>query len=283
MKNLFNLFKNEQIKDQPSKEEISVGVLEKYSTEIEQVHHEFEIAGEKLYQEALKVLDENKIENKDKIERLRKIGFVNVKEVKEIEEKENKIKVSEETAKMIEYYKIRYPLNKFITKEQVETICQKYGLIYGEIIKYKGFVPEKNLNEIESFKLKDEDKELELEFRFGSADNPRSWYSLEELKKPNMFDNQGWYGNGETKKYDESINAGVPKNDHCRYKEGPSLFIAAPIKDFDIDKMEIKDYKLSNKPVPDPVVMQKVKLGFLLLSAWGEEASDPIVLNPISN
>ena len=33
----------------------------------------------------------------------------------------------------------------------------------------------------------------------------------------------------------------------------------------------------------DPVVLQRVVGGYLILSAWGPEASDPIVVNEINN
>ena len=40
-------------------------------------------------------------------------------------------------------------------------------------------------------------------------------------------------------------------------------------------------YKLKQvyKDIPDPVVLQPVKGGYLILTAWGDEASDPLVIN----
>ena len=35
--------------------------------------------------------------------------------------------------------------------------------------------------------------------------------------------------------------------------------------------------------VPDPIVLQPVNHGYLILSAWGDEASDEIIVNEILN
>lgn len=40
---------------------------------------------------------------------------------------------------------------------------------------------------------------------------------------------------------------------------------------------------LTRVNVPDPVVLQPVKGGFLIVCAWGEEASDEIVVNEKMN
>ena len=37
------------------------------------------------------------------------------------------------------------------------------------------------------------------------------------------------------------------------------------------------------KIVPDPVVLQPVRYGFLIVTAWGDEASDEMVVNPRNN
>ena len=54
--------------------------------------------------------------------------------------------------------------------------------------------------------------------------------------------------------------------------------------------MEVQNFKLTEKkviPVPDPVVMQPVLFNdieyYLIVTAWGEEASDVEVVNQIMN
>ena len=40
---------------------------------------------------------------------------------------------------------------------------------------------------------------------------------------------------------------------------------------------------LLRKHIPDPVVLQPVKGGYLIITAWGDEASDEIVVNQKMN
>ena len=70
-------------------------------------------------------------------------------------------------------------------------------------------------------------------------------------------------------------------NNYCRYRNA-ELLICAPIKDMKVDAWErISNYQIV--PVPDPVVLKEVKGGFLIVTAWGDEASDPNVVNEINN
>ena len=61
------------------------------------------------------------------------------------------------------------------------------------------------------------------------------------------------------------------------------LEIAAPLKDFNMDEMEVKDFKLSKIEIPDPVVLKPVlfngKKHYLIVTAWGIEASYSLVVN----
>jgi ABC-type molybdate transport system permease subunit len=48
----------------------------------------------------------------------------------------------------------------------------------------------------------------------------------------------------------------------------------------DITGLELTEgYKLTKKFIPDPVVLQPVRGGFLLVTVWGDEASDELVVN----
>lgn len=284
-----------------SKEETTeVSEKSKYSPEIDNVHKEFENAAEILYNEAISILTANKINNKDKIERLKSLGFCAVKEVVEVVEKEKKLIVSQETIKLISEYKIKYPLNRFITEGQVRTICEKYGLVWGEISRFKGFVPEKNLVEIEKFYKKYSfqsmakivpystfPKTLETIVSIAGAiiTNPvRRYGHLKLQTNPNVYlsmqmEESDWDGKNF---YGEAIVDGV-KFDARLSVIG--LQIAAPEKDFDMTAKDIVDFEIvaKQKPAEDPVILQPVKGGFLIVTAWGDEASDPLVVNEINN
>lgn len=224
-----------------------------YSKEILEIHHEFETASDKLLLEATQIINNSPKINEDKVERLSKLGFINTKEVETTKLIKKEKKLSEKQIENINYFAINYPTYKYITEDQVKTICKKYNLVCGNVVLYKGFVPEKNLKEIEKFKLKEIDiiystKHYMLdnyedctEFQFK---NPSSGYS-----------------------YKTSLN---------------DLKICAPIKDMDTSNMRIsKGYKLEN--IPDPIVLQPVKGGYLILTAWGDEASDELVVNQLNN
>lgn len=296
------MFKIFQSKEKQSTE---VAVIEKpirkYSKEIEQVHHEFEIASELLYAEAVEILTNNKINNPDKINRLRDLGFCAVKEVVEVAEKEEKTKLSQQTIDFIQKYKREYPLNKFITIEQVETICGKYGLAYGEIARFYGFVPEKNLKDIEQFSSK---------YKFKSAtfipyssdrryDGEKHIISIEDAIITSPDQEKGEHGfltmgiiNGKSIRMQQQVSGwdgynfygsmiidGISRSGRICIN---TLSIAAPQKDFNMQGMTVKKFQIT-KEVPDPVVLQPIKGGFLIVTAWGDEASDPIVMNELNN
>lgn len=247
-----------------------------YPKEVYEIHHEFEVASDKLLASANEVIKEAASKDVNKVKRLLNLGFKQVQQVEEIQPLIKKVELSKEQIDLVAYYKREYPLNKFITEEQVETICKKYNLVCGGVDRFKGFVPEKNLKQIEKFKLKSNHRPME--YAFGDV-----WFSFEDLCKPNSFDSRGWYGH-KTHYYEKSVKLGIPQNDYVRYKEGINLSICAPVKDMDMSGMTIKNgYKMETIHIPDPVVLQAVKGGYLILTAWGDEASDPLVTNEIFN
>ena len=244
-----------------------------YSDAITMVHKEFKEAGDKLFDEASRILESKKVLNMPKYKRLKELGFTAAKEVVEAETILSERKMHEDLVNLVQHYRMRYPFNKFITLEKLQEICKKYGLIYGPVSRYTGFIPEAKLSEMEKFKFKKEDAPLEFQFGW-------SWYDEEELKKPwNSFPGSKYLDDQD--KYDESLNAGKPMNNYCRYRDS-ELLICAPLKDMKVDAWErISNYQIV--PVPDPVVLKEVKGGFLIVTAWGDEASDPNVVNEINN
>jgi hypothetical protein len=57
----------------------------------------------------------------------------------------------------VEYWRLKYPQNNFVTERQVEQICKKYNLVVGPSILFTGNIPAKNQREIDAFKLKNTD------------------------------------------------------------------------------------------------------------------------------
>lgn len=278
---MFNLFKKESTTDVVEK----VSFKNKTNNEIiEEIHETFYTEVDKLLASAkiLNCLDTDKNELIEKCERLKSLGFQNTTEIKEAEEELERLeKLSNENQskknliEAINYFSFKYPNYKFITEESVKKICEKYNLVYGAIDRYVGSVPDKNLKHIEDFKVNKNDEcfiyekkiwgSLGVSFEFISLEK-----SNEEKRKENEYD--------EYKHLRQSFSRKIIKrNAKC------PLEIAAPLKDFNMNEMEVEDFKLSKIEILDPVVLKPVifngRKHYLIVTAWGIEASDGLVVN----
>lgn len=267
-----------------------------YPKEVLEIHHEFETAAEKLLDQAKQCITEAESKDVVKISRLQSLGFKQAAQVVDIEPVLKKAELSREQIELIKYYKQNYPFNKFITEEQVKEICYKYNLICGDVSRFKGFVPEKNLREIEKFKLKTEDEFGNIVIfieKTGKIEN-LNWSKITNIEEVKWIINVYLKTNDYTfmcdhstyPKYTRLVNRKLYNDEKFKIQESLqlSLQICAPVKDMDISGLELTEgYKLTKKHVPDPVVLQPVKGGYLILTAWGDEASDPIVVNEIMN
>lgn len=220
---------------------------------IESIHAEFNNA----YKENLSVANEivKGVED-EKGSRLAKVGFKKTKKgSKHIEFKQNKERALKR-ANTILHYNQKYPANKFLFESDVENICEKYNLHHGKVSQFTGFVPNKNLKEIESFRIHDEDRRQQ--------DNPSRglpyFARLDHMIELDLLD-----------KENEKTN---------NYVESTDYHIVAPLKDFDLEGYHTEGRKIVKDAPPDPVVLFPVKKGYLIMTTWGDEASDPIVQNP---
>ncbi len=288
---MFNPFKKSESND--VRREIAIEQAPKKKTVIEEIHETFYSEVDRLLEEAsiAHSLDTDKEVLIEKCKRLKALGFTNTKEVKAAEteilrldqlKKQNEEKKSLTDA--INYFSVAYPIYKFITEDSVKKICKKYGLIYGAIDKYIGTVPEKNLKQIETFSVHEND-ECHV-YRQDYTD----WNgSVREVSKKYL-----------TKTEREKMNEGKGNNHHymmLHYTHNNVseidmkclLEICAPPKDFDMRGMEVKDFHLKSlPPAPiDPVVLKPVIFNatkyYLIITAWGDEASDEMVVNNINN
>lgn len=271
-----------------------------YPTEVLMIHNEFDTAADKLLEEANGILKKAEKADAVKVSRLESLGFKQASQIAEIKPLLQQAELSKEQIELVSYYKRNYPFNKFITENQVKTICHKYNLVCGDVSRFKGFVPEKNLKQIESFKIKDQDlntliltcKNTGENFFFNEKDftNYGKRYCIREGNEfyvvdsngKNIYDTYSLLTKECLKKFENrssrfGISGRVEKNQN-------KLKICAPVKDMDITGLELSEgYKLVKKHIPDPVVLHPVKGGYLILTAWGDEASDPIVTNEINN
>jgi len=299
-----------QIAEQKVK--IKENIISSYPKEVLEIHHEFFTAADNLVKQANEIIDKAKQKDINKIKRLESLGFKQAEEVTEAKPIIKAAELSEGQLQLLKYYQFAYPLNKFITEEQVKEICFKYNLICGDVGRFKGFVPDKNLKEVENFKLKKEDDtnpeigEFYIIMQDWSLlnvkDLPQSGYTyvqsdldfwINYVEKSNycffgssvtspLSNIPGWgilFQYRENNIDESDIKKAIKRNQK-------SLQICTPVKDMDMTNMSVEDgYKMKRvyKDIPDPVVLQPVKGGYLILTAWGDEASDPIVLNEINN
>lgn len=243
----------------------------------------------------------------NKSERLKSLGFNSSKPVNEANEEEKRIKnikqinIQKEIVKeALNYFTTKYPLYKFITIDSIKNICAKYGLVYGTVDKYIGDIPDKNLKDIENFKIDYNDKGLFFSIVFYDPNNEH--YSVNEQR----YVDNGWYDfyNNEymNKKFEDTklntkdiwnssgVNHEIIKNPIIKLekiKEYP-LEIVATVDQFNMNKKELKEFEVVNSPVNNdpivlcPVVYKKVKY-YLIITAWGKEAEDDLVVNQKMN
>lgn len=249
---MFKLIKK-ALTPKPSKEQMQ--------TIIEGIHNEFDTAGEKLLKEAKAILVKQLPTNKG--ERLKQLGFTAAESAVKFDEVNKERKEKEELANLIEYYQTYYPNNKFITEKVVKSICEKYGLLSAQVAYYKGDVPEKNIAEMEAFKLRQED--MDKRTNMDDYYDHRLFYMMAQMSLL-----------GGERRYPDP-----PQEIKTRYVQ-PSFVIAAPEKDFDTRHLIKNGHKLELH-IPDPIVMQPVKGGYLIVSKWGLEAEDAELTNEKMN
>jgi tetratricopeptide (TPR) repeat protein len=222
-----------------------------------QIYNDVYSAQEILLQEAKSILEKAIDVNQEKyvlLEEMNRLGFANAEEVKAFTEYKQKMQKQKDISEAIKYYKETYPFNKFINEESVDVICKKYGLVLSTVDNYIAEIPLKNQKEIISFRVKEKDVRIPYEaFR---NFRPR----LMSLRYPMSVD---------------FINEKEVDNMVC----GKDLLIIAPKHKF--KKGLVQEGNVLK--IDDPIVLQPVKHGYCIVSSWGLEAGDELVVNEINN
>jgi len=230
------------------------------------VKHQELLDSSKIIKEQLS--NSEKLEKKS--ERLRKLGFSNSYEVTQIRGAIKEAKKNLVLIQTVEKYAIEYPNQKFITKNMMIDICNKYDLKHGPVEGYIGPVPEKNLKEIEKFKVKEEDISILRKDSWATT----GWAKSRKAK---------WTPEQRTALFKGKIVKAGPYND--QYKISHGFIIMAP-KELWSSRYDVKGNAIiERKPVVDrdPIVLKEVADGYLIITAWGPEASDELVVNPKQN
>lgn len=253
----------------------------KESELIKRIHRDFDTEVDRLLKQAKISRPQIDIDSnlEYKASRLSRLGFVNAQEVQKMDELNKRSKQLQEEQlekdKLIEtinYFSFKYPNYKFITREGIIKICKKYGLVYSNVENYIGNVPEKNIQHIENFKIDDVDKVYEISRDWSYTRFLASFKEVSKLKELSSVCGRS-----------ESITIRGNFISDCRlanYNPAKPLLIAANVKDFKKGMVSV-NYQLQD--VPDPVVFHRVwhnhKEYYLIVTAWGDEASDELVVN----
>lgn len=265
---------------------------------VQEIHNEFDSSEEKLLMEARRIINENS-DVDVKAERLISVGFVNTELAVKHLAKSKKLVTGTEQAKLIEYYRQKYPFNKFITEQELDRICKKYNLIYAPVANYKKDVPDKNLKEIEvCSKLANEDypknilkcKVVFSNFIISFGRDFLSMWNKSWWIMPRTIDGNFRSTSAADEYYKNKYGiAGVDyvtsvvRNIEIN-KQG--LFIAAPNSHFDLTGLQKEGLLNSTFTIvetKDPIVFRFVKGGVQIISKWGLEAEDADLINEKMN
>lgn len=253
----------------PAKEAAAIETAEL----IAEIHHEFNTAADKAVVAAQKIINDSTETKAKKGRRLQKFGFVQTREAQESLELDRLILQGHRELEAIKKHNMQFPLHKFILERQVVEICRKYNLVHGVVELFKGFVPEKNLLDIERFNdLLMKQQTLQMK--------PRPDQTSIDWLDPFMIDRRS----GPRSQWDSQA---LMMMRQMQQQPAPSprsgLSICAPAKDMDMRGMYVDANLKVQRHIPDPVVLHPVEHGYIIVTAWGEEASDPIVVNEKNN
>ncbi len=261
---------------------------------IEQIHKEFNTAGDLLLAQANEILnDHTNAEILNKGLKLQHLGFVSAQTTKESAELQVVREKNAGVAKAVREFKMLYPNNKFISAEDVQRICKKYNLFQGPVEAFKAHVPDKNMEEIAQFSSKNNIfgyKFKSVQFRYES-DRRDHGKEVAKFLQHYIFSNQSEYDAREVIGQNTSCSTTVPRDAYGVSK----LTICAPEKDFTtkglnrnwLTRTIESATKITVSVAPDPVVLYPVAYqgvsGYIIVTAWGDEANDPLIFNEQKN
>jgi len=243
------------------------------------IHNEFDTAADRALAEARRILSEDGVNEleKEKALLMQKHGFQGTKVSAKYSERMREEVSADRKANIVKKYKNKYPQYKFIFREQVIEICTKYNLLCGPSNHYKGDIPLKNLKEIESFQVNDEDRYSMWNYSTSFsldvsivllADGGANIISYAEHQRHEQrlaqMSGEWIYENLPSRYMNDGYTTAIP------------FFICAPESDMNMEGQKKKGV-FTYKEIPDPIVLHYVKDGFLIVTKWGLEGDDSIL------
>jgi hypothetical protein len=233
--------------------------------------------------------------SEDKMEDMKRIAALNFDKAPEVIKAREFLKTHGERierAKIAQHFQTMYPGYKYIFREDMDKICEEYGLILGADKHYKGVgelgIPERSLKQIINFKLRKED-ELFWKGTFRSTGCTETGEKGVNLKKHHT----GVYDWVEItrEEYDKATQEGknlMSSNKTIHYQSNKNYTnIGAPAHMFDMEGKIVEGNELKEvvefTENCDPVCLKSVKYGYLILSVWGEEIAIQALQNEKMN
>jgi hypothetical protein len=178
-----------------------------------------------------------------------------------------------------ENYERKYGgIYKFIFESQLERVCEKYDLYVRRVNQFIGDIPEKNIKEMMKFKVYLQDLPIKIP--------NEAWLNTYEINViPNSFNpaagSQINLSNvGKIEAISASRNRVI-----IQIAAVKKMFSEEAFKESQARIIENEGYEPppKNKVELDPIVLCKVKGGYLVITAWGDEANDELVVNQNNN
>lgn len=266
----------------------------------EQIHFDVFNAEEILVKEVTRILyksNNTSMEERERAEKLKRLGFVKAAPVVEVIIDAEKERNAAALLAKLNYYRATYPQHKFIDQASVQAICKKYDLVYGDVETYIGDIPEKNQIEIINFKVKSDDLPWTMDMNMkiyghhlhshmndlknifnGVDENVYEWEWQDSPKQTPPSSIKSFLFS----EIESFLGAKkqTPRTTTGGWTGGEHLQIMAPRHMFDLRNRKVVGNEIKIK---DPIVLQRVIEGYLIVSAWGLEASDELVQNPNLN
>lgn len=174
-----------------------------------------------------------------------------------------------ENSKVIQDYKTKYfGIYKFILKPQLERVCEKYNLYVRDTKFFLGDIPEKNIKDIMNFKICIDDLPIGDEYK-------NMMLGEIQLNPHNIMFNRPMITIQEFAKFKLT---GLIEIASIKSLFSEKAFEKS--NDRIIGALEIEP---KNQVDLDPIVLCRTKHGYLIITAWGDEANDELILNETLN
>lgn len=216
---------------------------------------------------------------------------------------------------LINEYKLVYPNYKFILQAQLERVLEKYNLYQRDCQYFMGDIPEKNIKDIQNFKVRIDDFSDDLREMMLGENTINAYKYLSEIKAGRgdtiyshfieFLPSMEKFMSNRIELYSYNQNSSVkPKIDVDIViealdsfkqlggnKDYSPLTICAVESLFNEDAWkEGKQRIIGKKEIEpksqvdlDPIVLFEVKGGYLIVTAWGDESNDELIFNESLN